>query len=105
MNNYIYIQVNTNDADYIGEYSLIDEDELVEILPLVEKIKDFKYVPGSETYNFYYKDSNDIKTLAKQYDVKEELIENFILFCPDSEYGFHTIEEVLIFKEKPIKII
>lgn len=101
----ITIKVDSNDADYLIETSIIPQEILDEIKPLIEAIKNFKSYKkeGMRHHHNYpngeYHPREDLGELGPdeiypQFD--EEIFETFEEFCPCGEYGFHTIEEVSI---------
>lgn len=50
---YLYIQVDTRDADYVAELHKIDEETLDKFLPLIEAIKQFKPYEGGGNIHEY----------------------------------------------------
>ena len=47
---YVYVVVDTNDADYVGKIVEISEETLEHFKPLIEKIKNFKPYVGFSKY-------------------------------------------------------
>ena len=103
---YIYIEVDTNDGDYIGILSRIKNETLKKIMPVIEAIKDFKPYKNPDI-NLYYEHDHNFPTgdcLRSDLGEKssEELyghLEGYEAFCnflPYYEYGFHTITEINI---------
>jgi hypothetical protein len=95
----ITVVADTNDGDYITEISQISSEDLEDIKPIVEAIKNFKpYKNGGRTHNhnFPYGECRreDLGEL-EIYDIYSEVdIEMFEDYLPCSEYGIHTIESV-----------
>jgi hypothetical protein len=97
----IYIQADTNDADYISATSDLNEEDLPTILKVVEAIKAFdsRTRRGSGQYNWpssYHRNGSPHYT----YDgiLTEEEIDIFSDYVPCGEDGIHTIESVQIFQ-------
>ena len=103
-----YVEVDTNDADYIGKIVEV-EDELAEkFKPLIEKISQFKPYKSTgrhgstwnHTCNFPFSEClrEDLgeKLPCELYDIDEEtyweFIETFSLY--GGEWGFHTIKRI-----------
>jgi hypothetical protein len=92
---YIQVRADTNDADYVSSFEIIDEDDLEFIKHVGAAIKTVgqrhnwptsKY--ASETFSELYVDK-DLLT--------EEEIEDFNeLYVPYGEYGVHTIASIQI---------
>jgi hypothetical protein len=85
---YIIIEADTNDGDYITERSVITDEQIKLILPIIEEIEknNGQYGKGEVGYDF---------------DAEENYghLENFELFdefAPYGEYGIHTIESIEI---------
>lgn len=107
----ISIKVDTNDADYNTEVSIITKDELELIKPLIKQIKKFKpytttikYSHSNQHYtrehrhNYPYgeclrKDLGE-KSPEELYEADEEVFNFFHDLMPYNEYGFHTIESI-----------
>jgi len=94
---YIYIKVDVNDGDYIGELNKISELDLSLILPVINEISNFKpyTVRGATHYNnFPYGDYLDEN--AEELYGHLDGYKTFLNYLPSTEYGFHTIEEIKI---------
>ena len=112
MHKYIVIKADVNDGDYITEKTRITDENLVNIMPVIEAIKNFKpYIGYSEkfcdkwthSHNFPYGDSvrEDLgqKSALDYYieqGIPEEQVALFIEFIPTGEYGIHTIQSIEI---------
>lgn len=102
MANYILIQADTNDGDYVTSFEPISDNDLEIIKPLIEKIK-----ACTECHNFptgdqvdYDNDEPDTDKLYISSDNEEQdrvALELFCRYIPTSEYGFHTIEKIVIY--------
>lgn len=108
----ITIRVDTNDADYATEVSIVDEITIEVIKPLIEAIKKFKpYQTDTKTaaYNKKWKHHHNYpfgecqredlgekspRELYPMFD--EDTFETFESLVPYCEYGFHTIDSIEI---------
>lgn len=109
----IHIKVDTNDADYSTAVSIISQEDLDIIKPLIEAIKNFKPYKGepmdsgrvyTHSNNWPYgeccREDMGEKTPEEIYsDFDEEVIEIFQDYCPYPEYGFHTIKEIVVYPD------
>jgi hypothetical protein len=100
MANYILVKVDTNDGDYVSNFTEISDETLAIIQPLIEKIK-----ANPNSHNFNYREGLDEDEHA--YDVyiaeetaeeDEEVLDIFWDFLPMPEYGFHTIVSIEIYE-------
>lgn len=104
-----YVEIDTNDADYIGQLVKV-EDEIVEKwTTLIEKIKNFKPYTGiaysgsnwNHTHNFPIGECcrRDLgeKYPEELYDITEEELKEFIKTFElyGGEFGFHTISRII----------
>lgn len=106
----IIITVDSNDADYLTQISVITKEDLEKIMPLIKAVKNFKPYKGEwspglfQTFHHNYpngehspREDMGEKTKEEIYpDIDEEAFEIFEEFCEYGEYGFHTIESVEI---------
>jgi len=108
----ITIKVDSNDADYLIETNIICKEDLDQIKPLIEAIKNFepyeafwdKEQTHKTTYSHNYprgeycpREDMGEKTVEEIYpQFDEEIFEIFEEFCPCGEYGFHTIKAISI---------
>lgn len=109
-----YVEVDTNDADYIGKLVTVNDEKAEKWVSLIEKIKNFKPYTGiagsgltwNHTSNFPFGECcrYDLgeKDPMELYDITEdeldEFIETFELY--GGEYGFHTINKIVEIKIK-----
>ena len=104
----LYINVDTNDADYVTAITTITEKDLDKIMPLIQAIKKSKtkyghnYSIDMEEENVWELDGKDIDApiggMAKQYPkVSVKVHELFYDHCPSTEHGFHTIESIEVY--------
>ena len=93
-----YIEVDTNDGDYVGHIVTISKEDFERFKSLIENIKRFNPNEGSR-HNFcvrdmftprYDKDPQELYNIDN--DTVEDFIETFELY--GSEYGFHTITKI-----------
>lgn len=105
MKKYLIVKADTNDADFITRKEEITDDQLAELQPLFEAIRNFKPYKGKDTTWNHSHDNNYPTGDCHREDLgelsAEELygnIQGFQLFdesfCPYDEYGIHTIESV-----------
>ena len=113
----ITITVDTNDGDYDISINEITQEELDQIMPLINAIKEFKpykvQAKGMEwthSHNYPYgeclrEDLGENLPQDLYPSIDEDIFELFEEeFLPRPEYGFHTIKSVeicpLVKKEK-----
>ena len=104
-----FVEIDTNDADYIGKLVNVEDEKVEKWMPLIEKIKNFKpYTGTSDSGRSWDHSSNFPIGDCCRYDLgemdprelynitEEELYEfrdTFELF--GGEYGFHTINKIV----------
>lgn len=105
---HFYVEVDTNDADYLGKIVEVEDEIAKKFKPLIEKIKQFKpYIGFSKLGSEFTHDCNfpcgeclreDLgeKHPCELYDVDEETYEEFveIFHLYGCEWGFHTITRI-----------
>ena len=105
---HFYVEVDTNDADYVGKLIEVEDASAEKFKPLIEKIKQFKpYIGFSKLGSGFTHDCNfpcgeclreDLgeKHPCELYDVDEETYEEFvkIFHLYECEWGFHTITRI-----------
>ena len=113
-----FVEVDTNDADYIGKIVSVRDEKVEKWMPLIEKIKNFKPYTGtsdsSRTWNHKHNfpggeccryDLGEMDP-CELYDITEdeldEFIETFELY--GGEFGFHTINKIVEIETKDILI-
>ncbi len=109
MSKYIYIKVDTNDADYVGTLSKISDESLNKIMPLIEEIKNFKpYMckhnryTCSHNYPFGELKRSWEKSVQELYpNISEEVFELFEDYIHYTEFGFHSVNEIMLFGTSP----
>lgn len=89
MKKYIIIKADTNDGDYITNQSLITDESIEQLRPIIEIIKSKK--GKYETCEMG--NPRDTYSVEELSDEQLDLFDNFI---PYGEYGIHTIEKVQI---------
>ena len=113
-----FVEVDTNDADYIGKIVSVRDEKVEKWMPLIEKIKNFKPYTGTSdsgrTWNHKHNfpvgeccryDLGEMDP-CELYDITEdelaEFIETFELY--GGEFGFHTINKIaeIEFKDRLI---
>lgn len=104
-----YVEVDTNDADYIGKLVNVSNASFEKFKSLIEKINNFKPYKGTlpngmewtHKSNFPYGECCrcDLgeKTPEELYDITEEDLNEFIdtFHLYGGEYGFHTITRIV----------
>ena len=108
---YLYINVDTNDGDYISSLNQITDEELIKILPVIEAIKNFKPYTTKQTKYSHHETTWTHDNNYPSGDVcREDLGEksafelyghypgfyDFDYYVPGCEYGMHTIESILV---------
>lgn len=104
-----YIEVDTNDGDYVGHIVTIPKESFEKFKPLIEKIKNFTPYEGVSESGLCYKHRHNFplgdiyrpdlgeKSPQELYNITDEEYEEFIdLFDLYSgvEWGFHTITKI-----------
>lgn len=98
-----YVEVDTNDADYIGKIVEVDDKVAEKFKPLIEKIKNFQpYNTGRwrHNHNFPYgaclREDLGEKHPMEIYNLTEEEYEYFVeaFRLYGGEWGFHTIKRI-----------
>lgn len=89
---YIEIKADTNDADYVTQRTEINEEELENLLPIIEVVKNIGIDhnwPAHEHLGY---------SLDKTYQglLSEEQLTWFNGFVPCGEYGVHSIDSIKI---------
>ena len=96
MTKYIYITADTNDGDYVSDMTIITDEELEIIKPVIEAIKNCKtshnWETGEMAGNCRPKD-----LYVKTGILTQEQVDDFSEYCPHGEYGIHTIEEITLY--------
>ena len=104
-----YVEIDTNDADYIGQLVNVEDEAAEKWMPLIEKIKNFKPYTGTAlSGSTWYHTSNfpigeccryDLgeKDPMELYDITEEELEEFCetFNLYGGEWGFHTINRII----------
>lgn len=86
MKKYIIINADYNDGDYVTEKSLITDEELILIQPIIDGLKE-------NDGDFTTLDQGDS---GEEQFGKFEGFDTFYNFIPSAEYGIHTIESIEI---------
>lgn len=104
-----FVEVDTNDADYIGKLVHVSDEKVEKWMPLIEKIKNFKPYTGTAASGSTWNHSSNFPVgdccrydlgemnPCELYDITEEELyefrDTFELFA--GEYGFHTISRIV----------
>lgn len=109
-----FVEVDTNDADYIGKIVSVCDDQVEKWMPLIEKIKNFKPYTGTSdsgiTWNYKHNfpvgeccryDLGEMDP-CELYDITEDELDEFIdtFELYGGEYGFHTINKIVEIETK-----
>lgn len=104
-----YVEVDTNDADYIGKLVEVEDEDVEKWMPLIEKIKNFKPYTGTAASGSIWKHTSNFpigeccrydlggKDPCELYDITEEELEEFCeaFNLYEGEFGFHTISRIV----------
>lgn len=113
MKKYIIVKADTNDADYVMEKSEITDEQIEQLKPLIEAIKNFQPYQGftkrnndpwTHRHNFPYGEfvredlgQKDAFTYYLEQGISEDVLDMFCsVFVPSSENGIHTIVSIEI---------
>ncbi len=96
MKKYIIIKADTNDADYVTKERLINDEQLEEIKPAIEAVKNSK-----QRHNWGTGDGcNSYESPEAQYVdtgiITEDQMDALSFYLPTGEYGIHTIVSIKI---------
>lgn len=104
-----YVEIDTNDADYIGKLVEIEDEKVEKWMPLIKKIDNFKPYKGTAAsgttwthksnfpideccrHDLGEKDPCELYGITE--DELEEFVDTFDLYGGD--YGFHTITRIV----------
>lgn len=103
-----YVEIDTNDADYIGQLVNVEDEVAEKWMPLIEKIKNFKSYSVVSKYDMVWEHHHNFpfgehyrKDLGEMgpcelYDITEDELEEFIetFGLYGGEWGFHTITKI-----------
>ena len=104
-----FVEVDTNDADYIGKIVSVGDEKVEKWMPLIEKIKNFKPYTGTTDSGREWNHSSNFpigeccrydlgeKDPCELYGISEEELEEFqdTFELYGGEYGFHTINKIV----------
>lgn len=97
----IYVSVDRNDGDYdggyVGELSNITEKQLERLKSIIAKCDDFNCWGDG--------DCLDNQNNPRRFDITDEDVDFVNEFCPYCEYGFHTIEEIIVISGEATTIV
>lgn len=86
MKKYLEVIADENDADYLTRRTLVTEDDIEELLPIIQEIKNKKG-----------KWKLDYEDLYKLYDnLSHEQLNLFEDYINEGECGVHTIDSITI---------
>ena len=104
-----YVEVDTNDADYIGKLVEVEDKDVEKWMPLIEKIKNFKPYTGTAASGTTWNHTSNFpigeccrydlgeKDPIELYGITDEDLEEFceVFELYGGEYGFHTINKLV----------
>lgn len=99
MANYLLVEVDTNDGDYVTAFNPISDTALENVKPLIEKIKEnpnrhnFPWEHYSAPVYELYADLNEYGSVVD----RDIAIETFLDYVPNTEIGFHTVTRVELY--------
>jgi len=109
MNYCIEVKVDTNDADYVTEVSVIDEETLNRLKPLFEAIKNCDqhnnyptsdHLQDESPHDLYPQFNVPLDPRFKDWDERCTAIELFEETCePHPEGGYHSIVSIYVYPE------
>lgn len=98
-----YVEVDTNDADYIGKIVEVEDEIAKKFEPLIKKIAQFTpYTVDNWTHDSNFPVGECLRTdlgeknPCELYDIDENTYEEFVdaFELYGSEWGFHTITKI-----------
>lgn len=92
MKKYIEIVADTNDADYISSRTLVTDEEIEKIMPVIKAIKNFK--PENKYDRHNYPDSKYCDDNVEEIYGDIDGFDEFQEMVPYSEHGIHTITSI-----------
>lgn len=104
-----YVEVDTNDADYVGKLVEVKDEDVEKWMPLIEKINNFKSYTETAYSGTTWKHTSNFpigeccrydlgeKDPCELYNITEEELEEFTetFRLYGGEYGFHTITQIV----------
>lgn len=105
----IVITVDENDADYISRTSVVTWEEIMEIIPLIEALKNFQPYNDNQfkvrhrhnySYDIDIREDLGEKTPQELYNIDKDIFSKFEQYVPHTEGGFHTVESIIIYPMK-----
>ncbi len=113
---YLFIQGDTNDADYVATLNRVSDKELIQLEPMFKAIKDFKpYTVDKDgmkwrhTHNFPNNEFSPREDLGEknieQLYIESELVTEDVLgiFEEYAPVGIHSITEILVLDVNNVK--
>ncbi|AUR85795.1 hypothetical protein NVP1081O_060 [Vibrio phage 1.081.O._10N.286.52.C2] len=88
-NLYVYVEVDENDGDYIGDLKPIDTYEAERLEALIAK-------SGDNLEKWQYGECADVEPEEAYPDFTEDDIDFINEQMPSPEYGFHTVVKIQI---------
>jgi hypothetical protein len=104
-----FVEVDTNDADYVGRLVEVSNEDAEKWMPLIEKIKNFKPYSGVSKHGIVWEHHHNFpfgvyvrtdlgeKSPCELYNISEEEMEAFqeAFWLWGGEYGFHSITKIV----------
>lgn len=104
-----YVEVDTNDADYVGKLVEVSNEDAEKWMPLIKKIQAFKPYSGVSKHGMVWNHHHNFpfgeccredlgeKSPCELYNISEEEMEAFqeAFWLWGGEYGFHSITQIV----------
>ena len=104
-----YVEVDTNDADYVGRLVEVSNEDAEKWMPLIKKIQAFKPYSGVSKHGIVWEHHHNFpfgvyvrtdlgeKSPCELYDISEEEMEAFqeAFWLWGGEYGCHSITQIV----------
>ncbi len=99
---YLEIKADTNDADYVTCRTIITQQQIDRLKPLIEAIKN-----NPDSHNWITSEyfSDDHKRPEDAYGQFGKLVEEFEDYIPYGEYGIHTIKSITLLRAIEEKLL
>lgn len=91
------IRADTNDADYVTEITVVTQEDLDMMLPLINAVINYSSKPGYEGKHNWEANQYSQNPPYKAYaEFGREVLDMFAYYVPTSENGVHSIEDISI---------
>ena len=116
---FLFVEADTNDADYISSLTEISQENLEKIMPLIKAIKNFKPYKGKSDSGTKWEHDNNWPhgTYSPREDLGEKCVEEIYQgvvdadtiqlfqeeYVPYGEHGVHTIKSIKVYEVSDVK--